>query len=229
MAGVIARGEGGGGAASDAEPTSAHDGTGARGLRRRPSAEDASMRHQMLGTRTSTNTHLLILVGLIMLAFDGLNPVKRVAALVLRSTAGASDLGWLLVGCLAWAVLQDVHNVVYYAGRIFMNSLLSIFMSRVDVVGLKNLPSRGPLILAANHSNQFVDGMCIVCSVPSRKVRRPPCVHAMASCHRPPSHLPRACMRASLPPPACTPVAQVGILTAKKSPWPLHDLSMASP
>lgn len=138
--------------------------------RRLISAEDPALtRHHVLGTKTSTNTHLLILVFLIMLAFDGLNPVKRCTALLLRSE-DTSTLGWVLVVLLMWAVLQDVQSVIYFAGRIFMNSLLSIFLSRVDVVGLKNLPANGPLILAANHSNQFVDGMCIVCSVPQRKV-----------------------------------------------------------
>jgi len=71
---------------------------------------------------------------------------------------------------LLWAVLNDLHNVVYYAARIFFNSIVSIFISKVDVIGLENVPFRGPVILAANHSNQFVDGAVLCCSCPHRKV-----------------------------------------------------------
>jgi hypothetical protein len=104
-----------------------------------------------------------------MLSFDQLNPVKRLSLLV-PDAADTSSIGWMMITLLAWAVLQDVHNVIYYCGRIFMHSLLSIFFSKVDVIGLKNIPTRGPLILAANHSNQFVDGICLVTSCPQRKV-----------------------------------------------------------
>lgn len=129
-------------------------------------------RHHVLGTQTSTNAHLTILVVLIMLSFDEMNPVKRISSLVCRScsTEDTGTLGWLFVFFLLWAVLNDLHNVVYYAARIFFNSIVSIFISKVDVIGLENVPFRGPVILAANHSNQFVDGAVLCCSCPHRKV-----------------------------------------------------------
>ena len=105
-----------------------------------------------------------------MFAFDDLNPVKRFSALTMGSAEEASQIGWLLVCLLVWAVLLDLQNVFYYVVRIFFNSLLSIFLAKMDVIGVKNIPTNGPLILAANHSNQFIDGMCIFCSVPQRKV-----------------------------------------------------------
>ena len=124
---------------------------------------------QVLGEKTQTSTHLLILCVLIMLAFDTLNPVKRVSMLlgipVLKEASG-----WLCVGLLLFAVLQDIQNVIFGAGRVFFNSLLSIFISRIDVIGLENIPQHGPAILVANHHNQFIDGMCILCACPQRRI-----------------------------------------------------------
>ena len=78
----------------------------------------------VLGTETSTNTHALILVTLIMLSFDGLNPVRRICTLF--GADDTSSLGWCLVALLGMVALLDLPNVMYYAGRIFFNSMLSI-------------------------------------------------------------------------------------------------------
>lgn len=123
----------------------------------------------VLGSNTSTNTHAFILCGLIMLSFDGLNPVKRIHHLIYH-TEDASRLGWLFVFLLVCAVLQDFANVLFYGARIFLNAIMSISISKVDVIGTEHIPTSGPVILVANHQNQFVDGMCIVCSCQQRKL-----------------------------------------------------------
>ena len=123
----------------------------------------------VLGSNTSTNTHAFILCGLIMLSFDGLNPVKRVCLLV-YDTDDASAVGWLFIVLLVCAVLQDFANVCFYGARIFLNAIMSISISKVDVIGTEHIPTNGPVILVANHQNQFVDGMCIVCSCQQRKL-----------------------------------------------------------
>jgi glycerol-3-phosphate O-acyltransferase / dihydroxyacetone phosphate acyltransferase len=46
--------------------------------------------------------------------------------------------------------------------------LVRLFYRRVEVVGAERIPSRGPLIIAANHNNSLVDSMLILAIVPRR-------------------------------------------------------------
>ena len=39
------------------------------------------------------------------------------------------------------------------------NAGKSTFISRIDVIGMENIPQHGPAILVANHFNQFIDDM----------------------------------------------------------------------
>lgn len=40
-------------------------------------------------------------------------------------------------------------------------SVLRLFYRQVDVVGLHNLPTRGPVVVVANHTNSLVDGAMV--------------------------------------------------------------------
>jgi len=124
----------------------------------------------VLGSNTSTNTHLAILGALLCFSFDQLNPVKRVSLLLFDDDDASYIFGWFLVLLLAWAVQRDFANLCFYAARIFLNAIMSIVISNVEVIGAEHIPLAGPVILVANHSNQFVDGMCVVCSVQQRKI-----------------------------------------------------------
>ncbi len=44
--------------------------------------------------------------------------------------------------------------------------LLSVFYRHVEVVGAERVPSRGPLIVAANHQNALVDPMLVLAGIP---------------------------------------------------------------
>ena len=46
--------------------------------------------------------------------------------------------------------------------RALVRVLLAIFYRRLDVAGLEHVPSRGPLIVAANHGNGLIDPMLLV-------------------------------------------------------------------
>src|SRR5262247_4176503 len=46
--------------------------------------------------------------------------------------------------------------------------LLRLFYRRVDVVGAERIPSRGPLIITANHHGSLVDPMLIIGTFPRR-------------------------------------------------------------
>ncbi len=48
--------------------------------------------------------------------------------------------------------------------------LLRLFYARIEVVGAENVPSSGPLIVAANHHNSIVDAMLLMAVIP-RPVR----------------------------------------------------------
>lgn len=58
--------------------------------------------------------------------------------------------------------------MVYAALRGLFRSILAVFYRRVEVIGLERVPSRGPLIVTANHQNALVDPMLIIAALPRR-------------------------------------------------------------
>jgi 1-acyl-sn-glycerol-3-phosphate acyltransferase len=46
---------------------------------------------------------------------------------------------------------------------------LRLFFRQVTVVNAENFPPSGPVIVVANHANQFVDAMVLLSSVPHRR------------------------------------------------------------
>ena len=116
--------------------------------------------HQLLGERTSTTTHMALSVAVFMMATPSLNPLlltceaTGVPPLVLSTAA----LGFALH--IMWS---DFSGIVYYSVRVFLHSILSIFFRSIEVVGTENIPTKGPVIFTGNHSNQFVDGMQVLC------------------------------------------------------------------
>jgi len=124
----------------------------------------------ILGKQTfiGGNTHFFILIVLIMLSYPSMNPVQRVCALL--GTDDATLTGHACVCLLIWAIWSDLNNVVFHMGRTFLSSLLAIFVSSVDVVGIENLPMHGPAILVANHFNQFADGLTVMLACHHRRI-----------------------------------------------------------
>ena len=56
----------------------------------------------------------------------------------------------------------------YALVRALSRFLLRLFYARVEVVGAENVPSSGPLIVAANHHNSIVDAMLLLAMIPRR-------------------------------------------------------------
>ena len=50
--------------------------------------------------------------------------------------------------------------------RALVRVLLALFYRRLDVAGLEHVPSRGPLVVAANHQNGLVDPMLLMAVLP---------------------------------------------------------------
>lgn len=72
---------------------------------------------------------------------------------------------------LVFFAIWGVHNVD--ASQVVLRTLfavLEIFFKDFDVAGLAKLPTEGPVILAcAPHNSQFVDGLCVLKALQSRK------------------------------------------------------------
>jgi len=56
----------------------------------------------------------------------------------------------------------------YALVRALSRLLLRLFYARTEVVGVENVPKRGPLIVAANHHNSIVDAMIGIAVIPRR-------------------------------------------------------------
>jgi len=56
----------------------------------------------------------------------------------------------------------------YAVVRALVRFLLAVFYSRIDVVGVENVPPAGGLVVAANHHNSAVDGMLLIACLPRR-------------------------------------------------------------
>uniref|UniRef100_M4BF68 Phospholipid/glycerol acyltransferase domain-containing protein n=1 Tax=Hyaloperonospora arabidopsidis (strain Emoy2) TaxID=559515 RepID=M4BF68_HYAAE len=66
-------------------------------------------------------------------------------------------------------LFHNAADVIYRSTRVFLNSILSISFKSVDLIGLDNVPTEGPVIFTGNHANQFVDGLVVMMTSP-RKV-----------------------------------------------------------
>jgi 1-acyl-sn-glycerol-3-phosphate acyltransferase len=53
-------------------------------------------------------------------------------------------------------------GLIYRFIRLLVTAAVKIFFSEVQVLGLENLPQKGPIIVVGNHKNQFVDPMIVV-------------------------------------------------------------------
>jgi len=107
-----------------------------------------------------TRTVLGLLFCVIVLAVDELNPVK------LFLHVFPSFHPWHLAALAAisglYVVVSEFKELLYFAVKIFINSMLSIFFRDIEVIGKDRLPRHGPMIFVINHANQFVDGMVVL-------------------------------------------------------------------
>ncbi|CAI5734219.1 unnamed protein product [Hyaloperonospora brassicae] len=113
-----------------------------------------------------TWTQFVALCLLLMLSVDSLNPIKAVSKFL-----GLPSYYWGLfaVSMMLGLLFHNAADVVYRSTRVFLNSILSISFKSVDLIGLDNVPTEGPVIFTGNHANQFVDGLVVMMTSP-RKV-----------------------------------------------------------
>ena len=98
--------------------------------------------------------------GIIVLAVDAVNPVK------LFLHVFPSFHPWHLAVAASissiYVIVSEFKELLYFAVKIFINSMLSIFFREIEVIGKDRLPRHGPMIFVINHANQFVDGMVVL-------------------------------------------------------------------
>jgi len=107
-----------------------------------------------------TRTVLGLLLCVIVLAVDELNPVK----LFLHVFPSIHPWHLAVVASLSilYVMIAEFKELLYFGVKIFINSLLSIFFRDIEVIGKDRLPRHGPMIFVINHANQFVDGLVVL-------------------------------------------------------------------
>lgn len=107
-----------------------------------------------------TRTVLGLLVAIIVLSVDTLNPIK------LFLHVFPSLHTWHIVTLATFSILyiciSEFKELLYFGAKIFINSMLSIFFRDIEVIGNDRLPRHGPMIFVINHANQFVDAMVVL-------------------------------------------------------------------
>lgn len=63
-----------------------------------------------------------------------------------------------------YVFINEMKEILYFSVKVFFHSILSIFFRDVDIVGIQNVPTWGPVIFSVNHANQFVDAVMLVCT-----------------------------------------------------------------
>eukprot|EP00611_Tribonema_gayanum_P009977 TRINITY_DN1988_c0_g1_i1.p2 TRINITY_DN1988_c0_g1~~TRINITY_DN1988_c0_g1_i1.p2 ORF type:complete len:692 (-),score=255.23 TRINITY_DN1988_c0_g1_i1:552-2627(-) len=100
-----------------------------------------------------------VLAACIMLSVDSLNPIKVICGLLGVPTYFAAYPFALMLVYLLSSYLSEL---TYFGVRVFFTSILSIFFTKIDVIGHSNVPRDGPIIFTGNHANQFVDALQVM-------------------------------------------------------------------
>jgi len=104
----------------------------------------------------------ILLIMILMLAKDELNPVKVLIGYV-RPGLTEQQVAYAAAVLLVILAIIQRERLMYHGLRIFFRCTFNnMFFRSVEIVGLENMPKEGPLILAGNHNNQFVDGVILL-------------------------------------------------------------------
>ncbi len=112
-----------------------------------------------------------MLIVALVLSVDQLNPVK-IFLHVFTPLVGLTNvhLAGICLFMIMYICFTEAREMVYFGVKVFFHSIISIFFSQVEIIGLQNVPRDGPIIFVGNHANQFVDGIMLMSTVPGHKV-----------------------------------------------------------
>ncbi len=116
----------------------------------------------MLSELDYSKAQLVFFYIIVLLSLDVLNPVK--IFLHVFPAIQPWHIASLAIGCMVYTFIMNLRPLIYFSTKIFFHSILSIFFNDVQVVGRENIPKYGPVIFTANHANQFMDGLMIMCT-----------------------------------------------------------------
>mmetsp|Transcript_24282 Transcript_24282/g.38100 ORF Transcript_24282/g.38100 Transcript_24282/m.38100 type:complete len:663 (-) Transcript_24282:87-2075(-) len=119
-------------------------------------------RESMLSELDYTKAQLVFFYIIVLLSLDVLNPVK--IFLHVFPAIAPWHIASLAIGCMVYTFIVNLRPLIYFSTKVFFHSILSIFFNDVQVVGRENIPKYGPVLFTANHANQFMDGLMIMCT-----------------------------------------------------------------
>lgn len=132
-------------------------------------ADDGDAQQGELPTvRTAARELGLLIVVVLLLSCDELNPVKVLCSYT-SGFIGISEVHFSISAAILLAALgvNQRDHILYTCARTFFRCTFNnIFFSSVEIVGLENLPKEGPVIITGNHNNQFVDGLMLLTNCP---------------------------------------------------------------
>jgi glycerol-3-phosphate O-acyltransferase/dihydroxyacetone phosphate acyltransferase len=102
-----------------------------------------------------------VLLACIMMSVDALNPIKVICGVFNMPSSFAA---YPFAIMLFYLVSSQLSELTYYGMRVFFMCIMSIFFTKIDVIGHSNIPRDGPAIFTGNHANQFVDAMQVLTS-----------------------------------------------------------------
>jgi hypothetical protein len=91
-----------------------------------------------------TRTVLGVLLGVVVLAVDALNPVK-----LFLHVFPAVEPWHIAIVCMILSVyiwISEFKELLYFIVKVFLNSILSIFFRDIEVIGRDRLPRHGPMV-----------------------------------------------------------------------------------
>eukprot|EP00934_Nitzschia_sp_Nitz4_P003636 Nitzschia sp. Nitz4//scaffold41_size133979//77595//79906//NITZ4_003355-RA/size133979-snap-gene-0.129-mRNA-1//-1//CDS//3329551494//3626//frame0 len=109
-----------------------------------------------------TKTQLGVLVSILFLAVDSINPVK-----IFMHVFPAVHPWHVALTCIALSIyvwVSEFKELLYFSVKIFFHSVLSISFRDVEIVGRDKVPRHGPIIFTVNHANQFIDAITLLCT-----------------------------------------------------------------
>jgi len=113
-----------------------------------------------------TRSVLGLLGAIIVLSIDTLNPIKLFLHVLHTQLHCEGVSAWHIAAiatlCVIYITISEFKELLYFAAKIFINSMLSIFFRDIEVLGKDKLPRHGPMIFVINHANQFVDAMVVL-------------------------------------------------------------------
>lgn len=109
-----------------------------------------------------TKTQLAVLLGIMFLAVDTINPVKMFMHVF--PAIAPWHIALTCIGISTYIWISEFKELLYFSVKIFFHSILSIFFREVEIIGRDKLPRHGPMIFAVNHANQFMDAVMVVCT-----------------------------------------------------------------